>query len=90
MLDNTRTILEQVAVEILNTLIESWICFPNSMSLDVLELVQASEDQNNAGERFLAEPWPLGDAALALVPLPLRALLGVQAKRAAVARSLDA
>ena len=63
-----------VAMEILSTLIESWMCFPSELSLEVLELIHASEDQNNADERPIAEPWPLSDAALALVPLRFRAM----------------
>ena len=63
-----------VAMEVLSTLIENWMYFPSVSSLEVLDLIKASEDQNNAGERPIAEPWPLSDAALALVPLLLRAM----------------
>jgi FMN phosphatase YigB (HAD superfamily) len=63
-----------VAMEILSTLIESWMCFPSELSLEVLKLIHASEDPNNADERPIAEPWPLSAAALALVPLRFRAM----------------
>jgi hypothetical protein len=71
---------ENVAREILNNLIGTWMRYPEKESLLALQPVCASDDLSNAGARSIVEPWPLRDAALVLVPARLRRTLGLTLK----------